>query len=252
MIDALYNKMAIPESCYLGKRVFKKLFFENAKLNSTDKKAFKEDIDIIIWQYTLKPTTIQIQSYEDNEREYPEVAVLQINFKNSKRYKRVARVIHRAIPYPLVLIFSDNKNCTLSLAPKRFSQVEKEAIIAEEFFTTGWMNLTSPTKIQEHFLNSLAMKDLPHTHFFAFYSALIERFVALDCARFSGKFELNSKADKQQSKKNILNECHKLELQILEIRSKIKKETQFNRKVELNSKIKKLEQKLNDKIKVIT
>ena len=136
MINVLYSKMAIPESCYLGKRVFKKLFFENAKLNSTDKKVFREDIDTIIWQYTLKSTTIQIQPYEDNEREYPEIAVLQINFKNSKRYKRVAQVIHRAIPYPLVLIFSDNKNCALSLAPKRFSQVEKEAIIAEEFFTT--------------------------------------------------------------------------------------------------------------------
>ena len=251
MIDVLYKKMAIPESCYLGKRVFKKLFFENIKLAGTDKKAFKEDIDTIIWQYTLKPLTIQIQSYEDDEREYLEVAVLQINFKNSKRYKRVAKVIHRAIPYPLVLIFSSEKNCALGLATKRFSQAEKGAIVVEEFFTTGWISLISPTEIQEHFLESLAISGLPHTHFFAFYSALIERFVALDCAKFSGKFILNSEADQQQFRKNILTECHGLELQISEIRLKIKKETQFNRKVELNSKIKKLEQKLNDEVKVL-
>jgi len=251
MIDVLYKKMAIPQSCYLGKRVFKRLFFENIKLASTDKKAFKEDIDTIVWQYTLKPSTIQIQAYEDDEREYLEVAVLQINFKNSKRYKRVAKVIHRAIPYPLVLIFSDEKNCVLSLAPKRFSQVEKGAIIAEEFFTTDWISLTSPTEIQEHFLNSLAISGLPHTHFFAFYSALIERFIALDCANFSGKFKPNSEAEEQQLRKNTLAECHQLELQIAEIRSEIKKETQFNRKVELNSKIKKLEQKLNDEVKML-
>ncbi len=251
MIDVLYKKMAIPESCYLGKRVFKRLFLENIKLNSTDKKAFKEDIDTIIWQYALKPLTIQIQPYEDNEREYLEVAVLEINFNNSKRYERVAKVIHRAIPYPLVLILSDEKNCALSLATKRFSQAEKGAIVVEEFFTTSWMNLASPTQMQEHFLESLAIPGLPNTHFFAFYSALVERFVALDCARFSGKFRLNSEADKQQLRKNILGECHKLQLQISEIRLRIKKETQFNRKVELNSKIKELEQKLNDEVKVL-
>ena len=31
MIQVLYDSMAIPEGCQLGKRVFKKLFHENAK-----------------------------------------------------------------------------------------------------------------------------------------------------------------------------------------------------------------------------
>ena len=58
MTDALYASMAIPAACQLGKRVFKKLFHENAKLGATDKKAFREDIDTITWRYTLKPSTI--------------------------------------------------------------------------------------------------------------------------------------------------------------------------------------------------
>ena len=48
MIETLYKKMAIPDACLLGKRIFKKLFHDNAKLGATDKKAFREDIDVII------------------------------------------------------------------------------------------------------------------------------------------------------------------------------------------------------------
>ena len=31
MIDLLYSKLALPETCHLGKRIFKKLFQENAR-----------------------------------------------------------------------------------------------------------------------------------------------------------------------------------------------------------------------------
>jgi len=32
VIDVLYNKLALPDACHLGKRVFKKLYQENAVL----------------------------------------------------------------------------------------------------------------------------------------------------------------------------------------------------------------------------
>src|SRR5680860_494466 len=99
MTDALYASMGIPDACQLGKRVFKKPFHENAKLGATDKKAFREDIDTVTWQYTLKPSTIPIQPYEDDQREYHEVAVLHVNLKTRKRTARIAEIMHRAIPY---------------------------------------------------------------------------------------------------------------------------------------------------------
>ena len=63
IIDLFYKKLAIPDDCYLGKRVYKKLFYENAKLGVTDKKAFTNDIEEIEWHYTLKPETINIHSF---------------------------------------------------------------------------------------------------------------------------------------------------------------------------------------------
>ena len=244
MINVLYDSMAIPEACQLGRRVFKKLFHENAKLGATDKKAFREDIDTITWQYTLKPSTIPILVYEDDQREYLEVAVLQVDLKTLKRTGRIAEVMHRAIPYPLVIVFVFGTTCALSLAHKRFSQAEKEAIVAEEFIITDWIDLSDPTPVQKDFLASIAVAALPHTHFLAFYSALVDRLVALDCTRLTGEYRLESVAAKRQARREQLAACHELEGTIAEYKAAIKNEAQFNRQVELNAHIKRLEQRL--------
>jgi hypothetical protein len=244
MIETLYKKMAIPDACHLGKRIFKKLFHENAKLGATDKKAFREDIDVITWQYTLKPSTIQIQAYEDDQREYHEVAILQVNLKTLNRTSRIAEIIHRAIPYPLVVVFTYKTTCTMSLAHKRFSQAEKGAIVAEDFLITDWIDLLAPTPIQQAFLDSIALSVLPHTHFFAFYSAFTDRLVALDCARLTGEYRLEPIAIKRKVQRGQLALCHELEIQIAGHKSAILKEMQFNRKVELNMKMKEMEKQL--------
>jgi hypothetical protein len=245
MIDLLYNRMAIPDACHLGKRVFKTLFHEHAVLGITDKKAFAEDIDTITWQYTLKPTTIPIQPYTDDQREYLEVAILQVELKTIKRTSRIAEVIHRAIPYPVVIVLAFEASCALSLAQKRFSQAEKGAIVAEDFLTTDWIDLTAPTPIQTAFLDSLAVPSLPHTHFFAFYSALVDRVIALECARLTGQYRLESAAERRETRRQQLAACHELEVRIAEHKAAIKAETQFSHQVELNVKIKALEKQLS-------
>lgn len=244
MIQALYDSMDIPSSCYLNKRVFKKLFHENAQLGVTDKKAFREDIDIITWLYTLKPSTIPVRAYVDNQREYQEIAVLQVDLKTLKRTGRISEVIHRAIPYPLIVVFAYGTKCALSLAHKRFSQAEKGAIVVEEFHTTEWIDLTGPIPIQLTFLDSIALSGLPQTHFYALYSALVERAIALDCARLSGVYRIVSTHKRREVRRKRLAQCHELEVQIGEQKAAIKAESAFNRQVELNTKIKSLEKRL--------
>jgi uncharacterized protein DUF4391 len=244
MIDVLYKHMGIPDACQLGKRVFKKLFHENAQLGATDKRAFRDDIDVITWVYTLKPNTIAIAAYEDDQREYQEVAVLQVDAKTQLRTTRIAQIIHRAIPYPVVVVFAYETTCAVSLAHKRFSQAEKGAIVADQFNTTQWFDLTAPTSVHKAFLASLTLADLPHTHFFALYSALVDRVIALDCARLTGQYRVEASAKKRDDRRERLAACHELEVQVAELKAAIKKEHQFNRQVELNTHIKQLEDRL--------
>jgi len=246
MTQALYDKLAIPDSCHLGKRVFKKLFHENAKLGATDKKALRDDIDTITWVYTLKPTTIPIHAYRDDEREYDEIALLQVDLKTQNRTGRIVEILHRSIPYPLVLVLVFGSNVVISLAHKRFSQAEKGAIVAEDFITTSWIDLApdGPVPVERYFLDSLAVTQLSHTHFYAFYSALMDRLVALDCARLSGEYRIEAATRRREARRQKLKQCHELEVRIAETRAAAQREKQINRLADLNVKIKRLKSQL--------
>jgi hypothetical protein len=252
MIQALYDKLAIPETCHLGKRVFKKLFHENAKLGATDKKALRDDIDTITWVYTLKPTTIPIHVYKDDEREYEEIALLQVDLKTQKRTGRIVEIIHRAIPYPLVLVFVFETSVAISLAHKRFSQAERGAVVAEEFVTTDWIDLGpgSPTPVQQAFLDSLAVTKLPQTHFYAFYSTMMDRLIALDCARLTGEYRIDpgNAAERREARRERLAQCHELEVRIAEARAAAKREKQINRLADLNVELRRLQGRLAEMV----
>jgi len=240
--------MAIPKTCRLGKRVYKRLFHENAKLSATDRKALSDDVDTILWQYTLKPTTIPIQPYEDDQREYLETALLQVDMKQTGRVNQLAEIVHRAIPYPLFVVFVFDTTCSISLAYKRFSQAEKEAIVAEGFQATPWIDLSNPTKIQDAFLESLNISTWPHTHFFAFYRAAMDRVVALACAEYSGHYSLKpSHGLSVDDRVNKLKQIEKLQQEKSEIQGKLKKENNLGTQVQLNTRIK----NIMDQIKAI-
>lgn len=246
MIEVLYQKMMIPESCRLGQRVYKKLFHENAKLSATDKKVLRDDVDTILWQCTFKPTTIPIQPYEDEQREYHEVALLQVNLKQNGRVNRLAEIIHRAIPYPLIVVFVYDSKFLISLAYKRFSQAEKEAIVAESFQATSWLNLSNLTEYQSAFVESLDMSTWPHTHFFAFYRAAMDRVIALACAEHSGYYSLTIPGGLMVDDRVIrLKQIEKLQQEKLEIHGKLKKEKNLGTQVQLNTQIKKITDRIN-------
>jgi hypothetical protein len=239
MIEVLYEKMMIADSCRLGKRVYKKLFHKNASLNATDKKALKDDVDTIVWQYTFKPTTIPIQPYDDDYREYHEVALLQVNLKQTNRVNRLAEIVHRAIPYPLLVVFVSDTTCLISLAHKRFSQAEKDVIIAEDFLATCWLDLTNQTNSQSLFLQSLNIATWPHTNFYAFYRAAMDRVLALACARHTGYYSLELpdglSADDRVS---YLKQVEQFQLEKSELTGKLKKEKNLGTQVRLNIQIK--------------
>ena len=254
MIKAFYEKMMIPDTCKLGKKVYKKLFLENAKLTTGDKNALQQDVDNILWQYTFKPTTIPVQPYEDDNREYHEVALLQVSLKKENRVGRLWEMIYRAIPYPLILIFcfsdhpsqADHQKCLMSLADKRFSHADREAIVAEEFVATPWLDLLRPTENQVRFLESLDVSTWPHTHFFVFYRAAVERVVALACSDYTGAFTVNKKEGLSEGKRlELLRQITKLGQEKCEVENRLKGEKNLGNQVRLNTERKHIKDRMD-------
>lgn len=244
MSGVLVTALQLPDSCRVEKRVFKKLFLENAKLTPPDRRAFTNDVEEVVWEYTLKPSTIAIMPYADDEREYDEIAVLEVALKAPKNASRIAEVIHRAIPYLLVLVLRCEGRELLSLAPKRFSRSEKGATVAEEFVGTGWLDTGSLSETECQFVGSIALRNLPQVNYESLYSALMGRVVALRSSCRTGEYHVHSDRDRLAEQRSLLAEADALEGQITECRTALKRESQFNRKVELNTRIKQLDERL--------
>ncbi len=248
------TKIGFPESAYLHKRIAKKMFLENSSLVASDKKLIRENVKTVYWEYTLKPSTCPVLPYRDNERGYLEVAVLQVEMNSQKGHKRIAEIIHRVIPYPLMLgFYTESGDIALSVAPKRFSQAEHGAFVAERFYTTGWMNISMESgeleidndkncqlsTVNYQFIKSLAWDSMPLQTYGTLYNAWTDRFTGYECSVLSGTFTIGKAGDRLEQ----LTRCREIESRISELCGQLKKAA-FNRQVELNTRIKKFEQEL--------
>ncbi|MHB0783855.1 DUF4391 domain-containing protein [Pseudomonas sp. NBRC 111132] len=250
-LEAFIDHLSIPRSCELNKPVFKKLFLENGVLDIADKTALKDDVDKIRWLYTLKSATINVAAYVDSERDFSEIAVLQVELTSAKRLKRIANFMQRSIPYPLILLFTQGNQICLSVSDKRINQADKEKWVVEDALYTDWIDLAAPTSAQAYFLKDCHINSFSFANFLSFYKSLTERVIAINCAAHSGRYERdvtgNIENKPSEGRLERLRELEKLNLQKTEIANKLKKEKQMGRQVELNTKIK----QINDVIEKI-
>lgn len=249
--DQLWQAMNLPESCLLNSRIYKKMLLESSELRSSDKKAVTEDIDILTWRYTLKPETINIQKLQTDELDYPEIAVIHISLKSTKRTKRIVEIIQRTIPYPLVLVLTYENKLWFSLANKRQSLADSQKLTVESFFDSNWIDSDSVQPSDEQFINSLDIKQLEWNNYYTLYQGLVERLLALQAAQLTGQFSLDSSVSdtstnskSSQNREELLQSIYQLQEEASSLKASLNKESQFNRRLELNMSIKHCEQQI--------
>ena len=244
MTQTFYDHMAIPQKCMLNKPLFKKLFQEHADLDITDKKALKDDIDKIRWVYTLKPSTLNIEPYSDDVREYDEIAIIQIDLTSPNRAERIAAFVNKAIPYPVVLVFSFSDTIAISISDKRINQADKSKWVIEDTWMTAWFAPEAPNEAQQKFMQDMAMKNLSSLNFYAFYTDIKNRIIALNSASRSGSYTVTS-GDDTLNRAEALKNLDRLEQDKIELQNKLAKEKQMGRQVEMTNRIKKYADQIN-------
>ena len=128
---ALIDALALPADTRVDQRVPKKLLLEQGAPTPADKRHIQDGVDEVLWVAVLKPTNIGVPAYRDDVREYLEISVLSANFRPQAKAGRLTELIHRAIPYPVVLVAAQGGATVLSFAHKRFSEAERGQVIAE-------------------------------------------------------------------------------------------------------------------------
>jgi hypothetical protein len=246
--EGFYANMGVPDACSLGKRLFKKQFYEHGQLGATDRKAFVEDIEAIEWRYTLKPSTINIPKLEDETHEYLEIAVLQVALTAIEHHARIAAVIQKAIPYPLLLVFLSDGRLAINAADKRINRSDANKIVVETIYDTGWIDPAAPTAAQDAFLSDLRVTHFSYRNLYNFYQDAVGRIIALNCAVHSGRYEPpGANAKSKPERLEALRQMDNLQQERTEVRNKLKKEKNLGTQVSLNTLIK----QLSDRIEAI-
>ena len=278
LLSKFYECLDLPEKSFLGSRVAKKQLIEHSKLSTADKKAVQEDIESIVWRNTLKNNTINISPYfceinnDDTNKqenssetesfvlEYSEIALIEVNIRSEKRVKKIAELIQRAIPYPLILVLhlkhvtegDSDSSLHLNLATKRLSKADHSKLKVERFYHSQKFTEEQITEnsIEEQFFKSLSVNNQSFINFYEFYMGWVKQFISLEKSKLTDSFDIDASQsiDIEQAKAqaNALDSIASLEAKLSGIRQKIKQENQINRKVELNIQAQKIKQQISE------
>ena len=247
MDNSLYGYMNIPENCKIDKTVFKKLFYENATMSSLDKEIFKNDIEKITIKYSLKEEYLNVPSFNNYELNYDEIEILEVNLINDIKYERICEIIQRTIPYPMIIVLTYNEKILINVAYKRVNKNDADKNTVVKYIYSHWISFNNINNNEQQFLNSINISKLSYINMYKLYCSFVQKIDILNTSKIAGTFnELENRdiEEVQEIQRKILD----IEDELKKLNNLINKEEQFNRRVDLNIKIKKLETK---KIKLI-
>lgn len=252
-VSLLISALGLPASCRVDQRVPKKMLIENGARTSADKRLINDAIEEIQWLAALKPNTVGLAEYRDKEREYLEIAVLYITMRNTAAgagdaarsttsSMRVAELVHRAVPYPVVLLSASPHGLFLSLAHKRWAQNEIGKVVLDGDLVTvdGLLTQSGEITLIHPFVQALSLTRLPQTDLFSLYQGWVDCFTALQAEQYTGIFTPDKTPAHTVARRAALLLCRELDARIVSLKVAAKKEKQMTRQVAVNLEIKAL------------
>ena len=230
--------LSLPPDALVDRRVPKTLLIENGTFAARDRRRIQEGIEELRWLAVLKPTTVGVAEYRDLDRDYLEIAVLKVDLRPSARSERLVELIHRAVPYPVLLIAWQNGRPELSLAHKRRSLAEPDkTVIENEIVMARVCEDSANNELVTSFRDALALARQPRSTLHAVYQAWIDSVHAFHAATITGTFCLPDTSTSATHREATLREYQSLSAEIAKIRSSASKETQVSRRAEMNIKL---------------
>jgi hypothetical protein len=260
--QTLIHALRLPEGCRVDQRVPKKLLLENGAATTADKRLITEAIEEIQWVAALKPNTIGVPDYRDSLREYLEIAVLAVTVRGVIKpasHSRLAELVHRAVPYPVLLLFIEAQALTLSLAHKRWAQNEADKVVLDgsplsvtvsaslsevNAADSSHLDPAAVAEAENAFIQSLSVTRQPQATLHALYQGWVDCVQALLAARLTGSYQTPTTPEKAAARRQALADCERLEAEVSRLRAQALREKQLARQVELNLKLKRVQAEL--------
>ena len=226
--------LALPAGTHVDRRVPKTLLIENGPATAADKRRIRDGVEEIRWLAVLKPTTVGVSEYRDSVREYLEIAVLKLTLRRGAGAERLTELVHRAVPYPVVLFVRHQGSVGLSLAHKRWSQNESGKTVLDGGVISAVLGDDGGSELPSAFVRAMALRSQPRATLYALYQGWIDTVQALDAALVTGEFTMPTSAAAAAERAAAIDEYRRLEAQIAQLQAMARKEKQLSKRVAMN------------------
>lgn len=205
-----------PKKAHFGRMVAKGKIYDRAKPSRKIQENFVTQIAKITWAYKLAPETINLTARPGVQ----EIEIFELMLKGDDLDHNILKSIDKAIVHPIIFHVIKGQQIKVMATYKRPSEADSHKwVIGEMYLASDWMPLDAD---KQPLPIALDMANL--------YERLLREILPIDAREDEELLNQIERFEKILSKEN---EQKRLE-------SRIDKEKQFNRKVEVNAKLRML------------
>ena len=252
LIEDLIN---VPNVAIVNNIIPKQDIFEATGMTKSDKDYFVRYVKQIRWLYKFDDSSVRIKPYEDDEKSYIESELIGIKLKKEfqeynhntgnfhrfdARLDRIVDILLRFIPYPILLCAEFNDEIKFYVSHISESKSDYDKITLDELIYTDWIDVNNLDGFDKELIEKLQIDNLDKTNVFTFYDDIVTAIIQYNGSKEVGKKVILSSEDIQK----IMEKIKEIERQINDLRIELRKSDNFNEQVELNIKIKELENEI--------
>lgn len=216
--------IGLPKSTEFNRRIPKQKFYENISVSPTLKRVFIEQIKVIYWRNKVTATTMNLAAGET----VTELEVFEVKLNGQQLDESVLRQIDKEIPYHILFLLEYDGKYQAWTAYKEAAASGSNAFKVGTYYHTDWLPETElPLKVEGLSVDKV-------------YENFVRQ-IAGDALR--------SEEGKTESLKESVerdNRRQELEKQVAALQTKVRKERQLNKQVQLNAELKKLKKELEE------
>ena len=211
--------ISYPKQATFGRNLPKNKIYEHSGANTRLKDFFVEQVEQIVWQYKLAPETINLPAKPG----VPELQIFTIQLKTTELNLDVLRCIDGAVQFPIIFELSFDGRTQVIATHKRPNESDASRWVLSDYFATAWL----PSDIERAAM-PLAL-DLG-----GLYEQVLHRLIPTPARPQESLPDLVARVELVAAKQR----------EVEKTASKLTKEKQFNRKVEINATLRQLKTEL--------
>lgn len=210
-----------PKQAVFGRTLPKSKIYEHSGANTRLKDLFVEQVEQIVWQYKLAPETINLPARPG----VPELQIFSIQLKTSELNLDVLRCIDGAVQFPIIFELSFDGRTKVIAAYKRLNESDTSRWVLSDYFASAWL----PSDCERAAM-PLAL-DLG-----GLYEQMLHRLIPTPARPQESLADLVVRVELVEAKQREVEKAA----------SRLAKEKQFNRKVEINAHLRQLKKELEE------